>query len=199
MRKARRPPPSTAGTNRDDRHRPKDDHSPRLRNEAHRRKDGRSRNSRNMRNMRRPRGRRPCPGDRRPRSGHVREPLGEDDGKPRRNRCGPRMVSGCGPAVDRDLAGDPHAQSRGSGLAAARAAKDVPDVGFGAGEVGAVRACFAVAPESGRHLLGHLGVQKLEEGGRPRLAGAGRDARPPRQHPRAREGFIAFHLLYIRP
>jgi hypothetical protein len=39
----------------------------------------------------------------------------------------------------------------------------VPDVGFGAGEVGAVRACFAVAPESGRHLLGHLGVQKLEE------------------------------------
>ena len=91
VRKARRPPPSTAGTNRDDRHRPKDDHSPRLRNEAHRRKDGRSRNSRNMRNMRnmrRPRGRRPCPGDRRPRSGHVREPLGEDDGKPRRNRCG---------------------------------------------------------------------------------------------------------------
>ena len=53
VRKARRPPPSTAGTNRDDRHRPKDDHSPRLRNEAHRRKGGRSRNSRNMR---RPRG-----------------------------------------------------------------------------------------------------------------------------------------------
>lgn len=149
--------------------------------------------------MRRPRGRRPCPGDRRPRSGHVREPLGEDDGKPRRNRCAPRMVSGCGPAVDRDLAGDPHAQSRGSGLAAARATKDVPDVGFGAGEVGAVRACFAVAPESGRHLVGHLGVQKLEEVARHLFAGAVCFAGPHRLLHGAGEFFIAFHFFSFVP